>query len=100
MLVKASGTVIIQMQVDMRNAEQGGLTVRKLENTIEAMLNIFGDSLSDVATSDDEEDGEGDDEDEEDLKLGKLSEVEKPSWLMGITTRIVQQRKMCFSRSR
>jgi hypothetical protein len=42
------------------------------------MLNAIRDSLSDLASSEDEEDGEDEDDDEEDTGHGKLSEDDEP----------------------
>jgi len=47
------------------------------------MLNTIGESLSEVASSHDEEDGEDEDDDEEDPAWGKLSEVDEPGCVMG-----------------
>jgi len=48
------------------------------------------DSLSDLASSDDQEDG--DDYDDEERELGKLSEDEEPSWVVDTTASMVLQR--------
>jgi len=53
----------------------------------------IGDSLSDLATSDDGDDGE--DEDEE-TEQDKLSEDDEPGWVMGKITKTVQQRMESF----
>jgi len=45
--------------------------------------------LSDLASSDDWEDGE--DEDDEETAQGKLSEDDNPGWVMGTITKTVQQ---------
>jgi len=58
------------------------------------MLIAIGDSLSDLASSDDGEDGE--DEDDEETELGKLSDDDKPGWVMGTITKTVQQRMESF----
>jgi len=58
------------------------------------MLVAIGDSLSDLASSDDGEDG--DDEDEEETELGKLSEDDEPAWVMGSISKTVQQRMERF----
>jgi len=49
----------------------------------------IGDSLSDFARSDHEENG--DDEDDEDSELGKLSEDDEPGWVLGTISKWVQQ---------
>ena len=54
------------------------------------MLVAIGGSLSDLAISDDGEDGE--DEDDEETEKGKLSEDDKPGWVMGTISTTVQQR--------
>jgi hypothetical protein len=52
------------------------LTSREPEKTFEEMLVAMGDSLSDLASSDDGEDGE--DEDNEETEQGNLSEDDEP----------------------
>jgi hypothetical protein len=56
--------------------------------TFEEMMAAIGDSLSDLASSDDGEDEE--DEDEE-TEQGKLSEDDEPGWVMGKISKTVQQ---------
>jgi hypothetical protein len=53
------------------------------------MLGAIRHSLSDVASSDDGEDGEN--EDEEETDQGKLSKDDEPGWLMGTITKMVLQ---------
>jgi hypothetical protein len=53
-------------------------------------LNAIGESLSDLATSEDGEDGEDEDDNEEDTEHGKLSEDDEPGWMMGIISKMVQ----------
>jgi len=77
----------------MAHAEIAGLTTRESEKTFEEMMAATGDSLSDLASSDDGEDGE--DEDEETEK-GKLSEDDEPGWVMGTISKTVQQRMESF----
>jgi len=55
-LVQDAETGIIQEPEDMRNAESVGSTSRKLEKTSEEMFNAIGDSLSNYASSVDEDD--------------------------------------------
>jgi len=76
-------TVIKQEQEEMQNAEKVGLTTRKPKATFEQMLNAIGDSLSNLASSDNGEDGEDEDHPEDDTELGKLSADDKPGWVMG-----------------
>jgi len=60
----------------------------------EEMLVAIGDCLSDLASSDDWEDGE--DEDDEETVQGKLSEDDEPSLVMGTITKMEQHRKERF----
>jgi len=78
----------------MTHAELVGLTSRKPEKTFEEMLVAIGDSLSDLASSDDGKDGE--DEDDEETEQGKLSEDDKPGWVMATITKPVPQRMERF----
>ena len=88
--VEATETAIKQEQEDMRNAEKAGLTLRKHDKPFEEMLNAMGDSLSDLASSDDVEDGDDEEDDEEYTELGKLSEDDKPGWVMGRISKMVK----------
>jgi len=83
-----------QEQDDMMHAELRGLTSRQPEKTFEEMLLPIGDSLSDLASSDDGEDGE--DEDDEETEQGKLSEDDEPGWVMGTISKTVPQRMEIF----
>jgi len=58
------------------------------------MLVAIRDSLSDLASSNDGEDGEDDDDEETDQ--GKLSEDDKPRWVMSTIIKTVQQRMESF----
>ena len=73
----------------MTNAEIAGLMSRKPDPTFEDMLVAIGDSLSDLASSDDGEDVE--DEGDEETAQGKLSKDDEPGWVMGTITTTVQQ---------
>jgi len=75
--------MIRREQEDMRNAEKAELTPRKPENTLEGMMNAVRDSLSDLASFNDEEDGEDQHDYSEDTKLCKLSEDDEPLSVMG-----------------
>jgi len=87
--VEDAETAIKQKQEDMSNVEKAGLTTREPKKTFEEMLNAIGDSLSDVASSDDKEDVE-DEEDDDDTEQGKLSEEDEPGWVMGTISKTVQ----------
>jgi hypothetical protein len=56
--------VVQQEQNEMTHAEIAGLMSRKPTKTFEEMLVAIGDSLSDLPTSDDGEDGEPEDDKE------------------------------------
>jgi len=54
------------------------------------MLNAIGDSLSNLASSDNKQDGEDEEDDEADTELGKLSDDDEPGWVMGTISKTVQ----------
>jgi hypothetical protein len=76
-------------QEDMSNAEKAALTTTKPEMTIEQMLNAIGDTLGDHAHSDNRKDGDHQDDHKQDPQLGKLSEDDKPSWVIGTLSKTV-----------
>jgi len=73
----------------MRNAETAGFPTTRPETTFDEMLNAIGDSLSDLASSDDKEDWQDDDVEEEDHAEGKLSEDDAPGRDMGTISKTV-----------
>ena len=89
--VEDAETAIKQKQEDMSNVEKAGLTTRDPEKTFEEMLNAIGDSLSDLVSSNDEEDVD-DEEDDEGTEQGKQSEVDEPGRVMGTISKTVQRR--------
>jgi hypothetical protein len=93
--VEDAEAAVQQEQDDMVHTEIAGLTSREPEKTFEELMAAIGDSLSDLASSDDREDGE--DEDEE-TEQGKLSEDDEPGWVRGTITKTVQQRMERFWR--
>jgi hypothetical protein len=86
-------TAIMQ---DITTAANGGTTTGKPETLFESMLNAIGDSLSDLARSNDEQDGEDEEGDEQDTELGKLRDDDEPGCVMGTITETVQHRMECF----
>jgi len=60
--VEDAEAAVQQEQDDMTQAEIAGLASRAPEKTFEVMLVAIGDSLSDLASSDDGEDGEEEDD--------------------------------------
>jgi len=87
--VEDAEAAVQQEQDDTRNADNAGLTNREPEQTLEERMVAIGDSLSDLASSHNREDGE--DEDEKETEQGKLSEDDEPGWVMGTITKTVQQ---------
>jgi len=92
--VEDAEAAVQQGQDDMMHPEIALLMSRDPEKTFEEMLVAIGESLGDLASSDDGEDGE--DEDEEETEQGKLSEDDEPGWVMGTITNTVQQRMERF----
>jgi hypothetical protein len=81
---------------DMTTAENECATTGTPETPFEEMLNVIGDSLSDLVSFDDEQDAEDKEDDEEDTELGKLSDDDEPGWVMGTITKTVQHRMEIF----
>jgi hypothetical protein len=52
--------------------------------------------MSDLASSNNQEDGEDEDQDEDDTKLGNMSKGDKPCWVMDSISKMVQYRKESF----
>jgi len=92
--VEDAEATVQQEQDDMTQAEIAGLTSRVPEKTFEEMLVAIRDSLSDLASSDDGEDGEEEDDDE--TEQGNWSDDDKPGWVMGTIIKTVQQRMERF----
>jgi len=76
-------------QEDMKYAELAGLKTRETEKSFDEMMVAMGDSLSDLASSNDGEDGE--DQDDEESEQGKMSEDDEPSRVTDTITNKVQQ---------
>jgi len=85
--VEHAEAAVQQEQDDMMHTEIVGLTSREPEKTLEEMMAAIADSLSDLASFDDGEDGQNEDEETE---QGKLSEDDEPGWVMGTITKTVQ----------
>jgi hypothetical protein len=68
---------------------------REPEKTFEEMLGAIRDSLSDLASSDDGEDREG--EDDSETEQGNLSDDDEPGWVMDTITTTLHQ---CMKRFR
>jgi len=87
--VEDAEAALQQEQDDMKHAEMVGLRNRELKKKSKEMMIAIGDSLSDLASPDDGEEGEY--EDDEETEQGKLSEDDKPGWVMGPITKTVGQ---------
>ena len=94
--VEEAETAIQQEEDNISNAEKAELTSTKPETTFEDMSNAIGDSLSDLASSNNGEDWEDEDDDEGDPELGKLSGNDEPRWVMGTISETVEHRMECF----
>ena len=90
----------MQEQKHMRNVEMAQSTTTKPETTYEEMLNAVRDSLSDLASSEDEEDGEDEDDEEVDTELGKLSEDVEYGWVSGTISKMVKHHMENFRQMR
>jgi len=66
-----------------------GVDNRRVRKTLLEVIFATGACLSDLAISDNEEDGE--DEDDEETEQGKLSADDEPGWVMGTISKMVQQ---------
>jgi len=87
--VEDAEAVIRPEQEDTEAAENAGLTTTEPKKTFHEIIVAIGDSLSDVATSDDG--GDWDDEDDEETEQCQLSEDNEPCWVMSTITKTVQQ---------
>jgi len=91
--VEDAEAAVQQEQDDMTHTEIAAWTPRQPEKTFEEMMAAIGDSLSDLASSDNGEDRENEDVETE---LGKLSDDDEPGWVMGTISNTVQQRMETF----
>jgi len=94
--VQAAETMIMQEQEDMRNVGKARSTTTKSEIAFEEMLNAIGDSLRNLASSNNDKDWEDEDNAEEDTEHGKLSEDDEPCWAMSTISKMVQHRMESF----
>ena len=86
--VEDAQAVVQQDQEDTNKAEIAGLKNRQSEITFQEMMVAIGDSLSDLASSDDGRDEE--DEDDEQTAQGHPSKDDESSWVMGTITKTVR----------
>jgi len=87
--VENTESAIKKEQDDMINADNVGFPTREPETTIEEIMILIGDSMSNLASSDDEVDWH--DEEEESTELGELSEHDEPSWVVGTISNTVER---------
>jgi len=87
---------IMQGLNNIPTAENVGATTGNPETTFEELLNAMGDSLSDLASSDEEQDGEDEEYDKDDTELGKLSDNDEPRWVMGTISKTIQHHVESF----
>jgi hypothetical protein len=71
-------------------SEYWGLTTREPEKSFYKIIVVIRDSLSDIAMSDNGEDGE--EENDDGTEQGKPSEDDEPGWVMGTISETVQHR--------
>jgi len=88
--VQDAEAVIMQKQEYMGNVGNGQLTTTITDIIFQEIFHAIGDSMSDLAISEDEEDGEDEDDDKDDTELGKLSEDDTTGWVMNTITKTVQ----------
>ena len=94
--VQDAKTAIIQEREDMITGENAGAMIRKPKKTFEEMLHAIRDSLSDLASSDDEQDVEDEEDDQHDTEFSKLSDDDEPGWMMGTISKTVQHHEKSF----
>jgi hypothetical protein len=75
---------------DMSTAENVEVGTGNLETMFQKTLNAIGDSLSNFASSKDDQNGEDEENDEEDPELSMLSDDDEPGLVMGTISKTVQ----------
>jgi len=92
--VEDTEAAIKQVQEDTRTADIAGLMTRESDKMFQEIIVTIRDCLSDLARSDDGEDGEA--EDDERTEQGKLCEDDEPCWVIGTISKMVSQRMERF----
>jgi len=92
--VEYAETAVQQVQDDTRKAENVGLTKREPKMTFQKIMVDVANSRSDLASSDNRENGE--DEDHEETEQAPLNNDDEPGCVMGTITKMVQQRMERF----
>lgn len=75
--VQDSEVAIMHQLGDRTTADNVGATTRKPYTAFEEMLNAIEDGLSNLSSSDNEQDGEDKEDNDEDTEHGKLSDDDK-----------------------
>jgi len=88
--VEDAEAAIREEQEDTKTAENTGLTTRESQKNLHEKRVAIGDSVSNIASSDDGEDRE--DVVDEETEQGKLSEDDEPGGVMRTISETVQQR--------
>jgi len=88
-LVEDAGAADQHVHDDMTHTQITGSTSRAPEKTFQEMLVAITDRLSDIASFDHGEDGEA--AGDEETGQGKLGKDDKPDWVMGTITTMVEQ---------
>jgi hypothetical protein len=86
----------MQEHKDIPTAQSVGATTRQPKRTFEQMLNSIRESLNNVASSDDEQDGYDEQDEAENTETGKLSDYDEHTCVMGTISRTVQHRMESF----
>jgi len=92
--VEDADAAIRRMQEDTGTTENSELITRVPEKMFEEMMVAIPESLTDLASSDDGEDWE--DLYDGEMEQGKLSEDDKPGWVMCTIAKMEQQRMETF----
>ena len=79
--VENAESAITKEQDDLRTAQNVGLTTREFKKIIQVIKVTSGESMSNLASSNNEEDAE--DENDEDIFQGNLSNDDESGWVMG-----------------
>ena len=78
------------MAENMTTAETVRATTKKSETAFELMLNAIQESISDLASSDNKQDGEDKEDNKEEIQRGTLSDDDEAGWRMGKISKTVQ----------
>jgi len=89
-------TAIMQELKGTTTAESVRMTTRKPETMFQEMLNAIADSLSDLAISHDEQDGEDEEDVDDETELGTWSDDAEPCCVMCWISKMVQHRIVSF----